>query len=657
MDLYGGDFLAGFSPLDAAPFEEWALVCRADLHHLVLDALATLAAAHEVAGDYSSLCRRARRQLALEPWHEPAHRSLMRGLASAGQRSAALNQYEQCRSILAHELGVEPDPATTALAEQIGSGTSYTYVRAATKELQCGRTGLYRRVSAAPHDRCPNDNLAAFGRTDDRSGSRAGRDHSAARRPSLPAADIDRPGRRRQDPPRARRGAPALRSAPRWPPFHPAGIAGHPELLLPTIARALGVAHNPHQPLIEALRAALIQRPCLLVLDNFEHLASAAPLLADLCAACPALRLLVTSRVVLHLQAEQVYPVSPLALAAPRHLPPPHVLGHIPAVQLFVERARAVKPDFALTPANAETVARICALVDGLPLAIELAATRVRILPVQALLRRLEGGQVGPSLQVLAGGARDLPERQRTMHATIAWSYDLLPAEQRVLLRRLGVFRGGWLLDAAAAVCGDLGGLDVLDGLSALAEQSLLVVKDAGGEPRFDMLDTIREYALERLEASGEGEAIRQRHTDFFVQFAETVEPVLLGPRAGATGWTRWKPSTITCAPHCAGRLNMRPSWPCASAGLCARFWYGHTHLSEGRQWLEAVLARPAGDGGVQRAASGESHARGGRAVPVPERLSCLAQLPRASAGALSGTWRHQAIGVRAARSGWTGAE
>jgi DNA-binding SARP family transcriptional activator len=406
VDLYGGDFLAGFSPLDAAPFEEWALVCRADLHHHVLDALATLAAAHEAAGDYGSLCRCARRQLALEPWHEPAHRSLMRGLASAGQRSAALNQYEQCRSILAHELGVEPDPTTTALAEQIRSGTSYTLSEPQLKNRNVvapGPTGAFPplRTTAAQTITLPHLVTPMIGRAAELAEITALLADPACR--LLTLTGPGGVGKTRLA------LAAALQLSEQLPDdvvFIPLASLDNPELVLPTIARALGVAPNSHQPLIESLRAALKQRPCLLVLDNFEHLASAGPQLAVLCAACPTLRLLVTSRVVLHLQGEQVYPVSPLVLAWPRHLPPPQVLGHIPAIQLFVERARAVKPDFALTTANAEAVAHICALVDGLPLAIELAATRVRILPVQALLRRLEGGQVGPSLQLLAGGAR-----------------------------------------------------------------------------------------------------------------------------------------------------------------------------------------------------------------------------------------------------------
>ncbi|MBA3943837.1 MAG: XRE family transcriptional regulator [Herpetosiphonaceae bacterium] len=204
-----------------------------------------------------------------------------------------------------------------------------------------------------------------------------------------------------------------------------------PELVLPTIARATGVPEDTSRPILTTLSSALRDRPCLLVLDNFEHVTAAAVEVVALRAACPSLRLLVTSRTVLHVQGEQVYAVPPLALVALHHLPPLEVLEHIAAVQLFIERAQATKPDFALTTANAEAVAQICTQLDGLPLAIELAARRVGILPVQALLRRLQGDHVGLSLQLLTGGAHDLPERQQTARATVAWSYTLLPEVAR----------------------------------------------------------------------------------------------------------------------------------------------------------------------------------------------------------------------------------
>ena len=322
-----------------------------------------------------------------------------------------------------------------------------------------------------------------------------------------------------------------------------------PDLVLPTIAVTLGLREAGGQPIAEILRSYLRQRRLALVLDNCEHVAAAAPDVADLLETSPALTVLATSRAALRLRGEHEIPVEPLQLpptaSGPNLVRAPERLTAYPAVALFVERARAARPDFALTTANATAVAEICVRLDGLPLAIELAAARIKLLPPAALLERLEHG-----LGVLVGGARDLAEWQQAMHSTLAWSEHLLTAEERVLFRRLAVFAGGCTLAAAQAVCAapegaEPLGVDVLEGLSGLVDQSLVQQREEGGEPRFGMLHVIREYALERLEAveasAGSGpsagsppdaEALRRAHAAWVLALVERAEPELRGPEA-----------------------------------------------------------------------------------------------------------------------------
>ena len=285
-----------------------------------------------------------------------------------------------------------------------------------------------------------------------------------------------------------------------------------PELLVGTIARTLGVAQRGERMLEQRLTDFLADRELLLVLDNFEQVVEAAPLLSSFLASAEQLRILVTSVGPLRVSTETEYPVAPLTLGMA-------VDGGEPvgsdAVALFVERARAVQPQFELTPENASAVAAICAGVDGLPLAIELAAARTRVLSPQALLARLD-----QRLSLLTGGVRDAPERHQALRATIDWSYRLLTQPEQRLFARLSVFAGGWTLAAVEAVCRpdhELG-LSALDGLDRLVQTSLArSVQEPGGEPRFAMLETLREYARERLEETGEGETIRGRHAEFFV--------------------------------------------------------------------------------------------------------------------------------------------
>jgi predicted ATPase/DNA-binding XRE family transcriptional regulator len=370
--------------------------------------------------------------------------------------------------------------------------------------------------------------------------------------------------------------------------FVPLATLAYPDLVLPTIARTMGLRETGGRGLLEGLRSALKDRRMLLILDNFEHLASAAPGVADLLAGCPQLKVLATSRAALQVRGEWEFPVPPLATPGTAYTSSADLLRY-PAVRLFVERARAVRPSFGLSPMNAPAVARICARLDGLPLALELAAARVRLLPTGTMLARLED-----RLGLLTGGPRDLPVRQQTLRGSIAWSYDLLTEGERALFRRLAVFIGGCELEAAEAICREDGcpATDLLDGLESLVRNSLLRQEEqAGGEPRLAMLETTREYALERLEASGEAAAIRAGHARYYLRFAEAADLELHGPRQLA--WLNRlerEHDNLRAALGWAGRSG-EAEGGLRLAGALSWFWLIRGYWSEGRGWVEGALA------------------------------------------------------------------
>jgi predicted ATPase/class 3 adenylate cyclase len=360
----------------------------------------------------------------------------------------------------------------------------------------------------------------------------------------------------------------------------------NPDLVPSAIAAALGVREAGGRPLTDQLREYLAAKSLLLVLDNVEHLIEAAPLVADLLGAAPALKVLATSRVPLHLRAEHEYAVPTLDL--PPRKPPPTVqqLTQYDAVRLFIARAQAVKPGFAVDNETAPAIAEICWRLDGLPLAIELAAARIRMLPPLALLARLE-----KRLPLLTGGARDAPQRQRTLRDTIAWSYDLLEPEEQTLFRRLAVFAGGCTLEAAEMVATLDGERDIFGGLEGLVEHSLLRQDEQpDGEPRFLMLETVREFGLEHLDDRREAEAVASRHADYFTTWVETADLEVRGPHQvewlrqmdveqdnlrTALGWT------LRHDPEMALRLASAQHW----------YWFLRGQVREGRTWLERALA------------------------------------------------------------------
>ena len=372
--------------------------------------------------------------------------------------------------------------------------------------------------------------------------------------------------------------------------FVPLSPLNDPGLIASVIVQTLGMRGAGGQSPLEILKENLqdpLCAPTLLLLDNFEHLVQAAPIVAELLVMGPNLKILVTSRAALHVYGEHEFPVPPLALPDPRSMPPVEVLSQYPAVALFVQRAVAAKPDFALNRENAPAVIEICARLDGLPLAIELAAARIKVLSPSSMLTRLAS-----RLQLLTGGARDLPQRQQTLRAAMDWGYDLLSAAEQKLFRRLSVFAGGCNLEGAEAVCdtkGDLD-LDLLDGMASMVDKSLAQqVQPAKGESRFVMLETIREYALEKLAASGEEALTKRAHAAYCLVLAEEATE-----QGGAEG-TEWL-GRFACE-HDNFRAGLEwltetgdAEWGLRLGAALFRFWEMREYLAEGRGRLGKLL-------------------------------------------------------------------
>jgi predicted ATPase/uncharacterized membrane protein len=370
-----------------------------------------------------------------------------------------------------------------------------------------------------------------------------------------------------------------------------------PKLIASHVAEVLGLKEAPGTTIAERLAQHFSDKHLLLVLDNFEHLLGGASLVAELLGAAPRLRVLVTSRAVLRVRAEREFEVQPLEVPSATEAPQPRAIERTSAVALFVERAREVKPSFALTEANAVAVAGICRRLEGLPLAIELATARLRLLTAESLLARLD-----ERLRLLTGGARDLPERQQTMRGTIRWSYDLLEEPEQAVLRRLAVFAGGCTLEAAEAVCGDCG-VEVLDGLESLLDKSLLRQREQpDGEARFLMLELVREFARERLEASGEAEAARKAHAHYFLRLAHEAEQKLFkGPQQAA--WrARLEAERDNLRAALGWLLEYEPEAGARMTSAMIIFWLPRSLFREAWEWLTRALAASRADDAALRA-------------------------------------------------------
>jgi predicted ATPase/DNA-binding SARP family transcriptional activator len=590
--LYRGEFLSHFFLRDSTLFEEWALLKREQLHQQAMEALTQLTSYHAGRGDTGRAWARryAMRQVELEPWREEAHCQLMRLLALSGQRSAALAQYDRLRRQLSQELGVEPAPETRALYIRIRDGEQFSELphRAPHYNLPVAATPLIGREIEL-------DQLSRL-----------------LAKPACRLVSLTGPGGIGKTRLAMQLAAELADRFNDGVVFVSLATVSDPHRVAAAIAQALALVEAAGRSLAEQVITYLRDKHLLLALDNFEQVIAAATIIADLLAACPSLKIVVTSREVLRLQGEHSFPVPPLALPNLQHGSASTVeelaaLAASPAVALFIERVQAHQPTFRLTDQNAMAVGAICVRLDGLPLAIELATAHLQLLSPQALLERLDN-----RLQWLTRATRDAPARHQTLRAAIAWSYEMLNTPEQRLFRYLAVFVGGFTFETAEKVIREASLIPELisppqiwEMLLALVDKSLLMPQPgpwsqhepAGGGIRFRMLETIREFAWEQLALEPAAlERLQRCHADYFLALAEQAEPKLLGAEQlvwlnrlerehdnfrAALAWALPGKDSAQLTTEIALRL----------AGCLGRFWLVRGYLDEGRRWLETGLA------------------------------------------------------------------
>ena len=572
LALWRGPALADFA------YEEFAQAEIGRLEELRLATLEERLEADQPGGRAAELVPELEALCEEHPLRERLRKQLMLALDRSGRQADALEAYQAARQVLIEGLGIEPSPELKDLHQQILNQDQLL----AAPEVQPVRDVSMTNLSIQP--------TALIGREDE-----LGELSALLCRDDVRLVTLTGPGGTGKTRLAAQLAGQLMEQYPQGVYFVSLASIRDTDLVVPTIAQTLGLHETGEEAFEKTLATYLQDKTMLLVLDNFEQIVDAAPKVGWLLANSRGLNVLATSRTPLHLSGEHDYGVPPLRLPDPGHLPDVAGLLKYEAVALFVERARAVKAGFTVTSENAADVARICLRLDGLPLALELAAARIRSLPPQALLARLD-----ERLKLLTGGARDLEERQRTLRGTIDWSYDLLSTEERTLFVRLGVFVGGCRLDAAEAVCDPYAELsDLVDGLSALVEKSLLRERDdPDGEPRYWMLETIREYALDRVKepgAGGEERELRDRHAGYYAEFAERAYAESRGAEQGM--WLQRLESdhdNLRAALDWTGEIG-DSEVELSLVGGVWRFWRTRGHLSEGGRRLGDALDR-AGD-------------------------------------------------------------
>lgn len=535
---------------------------RAHLEAARLNALEDRVEADLALGRHRQLVGELEALVSDHPFRERFWGQLMLALYRSGRQAEALRAFQRVRETLAEELGIEPGPSLVEMEGRILFQDPILATPATTP-------------STSPPRSLPEPRTRFVGRRREMAGVRG----LLTTRRLVTVTGAPGSGKTRLAVEAARVSAGEF---PHGVFFVSLADVEEQKLLLAVISSTLGITAT-EQPLTDALVNYLRPRRLLLVLDNFEHLLAGAEVLGRLLDAAPGLRVLATSRAPLRLSGEQLYPLGPLPLPLPEEVAA--APSGVDVLALFADRAQAVDPYFTLDSGNGALVADIVARLDRLPLAIELAAARLRSLPLEELARRLD-----PALPVLTGGPIDQPLRHRSLHDTIAWSHDLLDPAQRALLRRLGVFRGSFTVEAAEAVVAGPPVEDVSESLSDLVEASLVQPPTDEVPPRFSMLETIREYALERLREAGEDEEFNRRHAEFYAQLAEHAEAELTGPNQApwlgrlASEYPNLRGALAWARDHRAGELGL------LMAGRLWRFWQLWGHLSEGRHLLEEVL-------------------------------------------------------------------
>lgn len=572
VGLYQGPLLPGF-------YQDWVLMERGRLDEAYREALRRLAAHRERAGNWDQALDCARRAVAADPLDEDAHADLIRLLIAAGQPQAALRQYETLERLLRDELGGEsPSPELRALVAQIatfGTGAAQTDLPSPTLRLPV----------APPPDaaRLPLSFTRFFGREKEIETAAAW-----LASPSNRLVTITGPGgsgKTRLAVEVARRLVPAFANRVFFVPLADLGDAS---LIADALFDVLGIVQRPDTPLLEqAVEALAGAPPSLLVLDNFEHLAEAGtPLVVDLMSRVPSLACLVTSRERLLTGGEQELPIPPLPTPMPPDDVSPEQLLSFASVALFVDRAQAARPDFALSKRNARTVAELCARLEGLPLEIELAAAWAQTLTPAQMITRLDSAAGSDRrLDFLTSRRRDLPPRHRSLRAVLESSYRLLPPDERRLHARLSVFRGGWTVEAAECVCDEP---DALVHLARLRERSLVLAEEAGDAMCFRMHETIRDYAAEQVSPE-ERAPLVSRHAAWFVALAEAAEPELRGAEQAA--WLARLEREHDNLRAVLARCETDPEAALRLAGALGRFWLIRGHWSEGQTWLRKALA------------------------------------------------------------------